>query len=258
MTTVTKLTGVVLPGGGYPNIGSFTEIYVSVTDGLVGLYSIRDSVNFSLKNYAKNGADMTVVGAPTIVDDGAVCNFENCFDTGIPAQNAFTYVALSKATLATSAAQYCMLISNFFKPTTTTNAGDSIGFAWNGTAPRFRCYAQNSASSVVQADAGVAGFSESEVAFFAGMASQDDGARLAFARAGNLSIGNPTAMTTRSTEGAGTILIGGHRAGSGAYPAFGKGIYAAAIYNRAVTNDELATIYSDLKTYAEGRGITTL
>ncbi|HBR6858853.1 hypothetical protein [Klebsiella aerogenes] len=258
MTTVTKLTGVVLPGTGYPNINSFKEIYVSVTSGLLGLYSFRNSLDFSRKNYAENGVDLTIIGAPTLVDGGAVCNYENCFDTGISAQDSFTYIALSKPTLATSAEQYCMLISNYFQPTPTTNAGDSIGFAWNGSAPRFRCYAQNSPSSVVQADAGVAGFSESEVALFAGMASLTDGNRLAFAHAGTLSIGNPTAMSARSTSGAGTILIGGHRAGSGAYPAFGKGIYAAAIYNSAVTNEELGVIYNDLKIYAEGRGITTL
>lgn len=258
MTSVVKLTNVTLPGDGYPNISSFKEIYVSVTDGLVGLYSIRTSITASLKNYADGGSDMTIIGAPTMSDDGAICNYANCFDTGIPAQQAFTFIALAKPNRPTVASQYHMLISNYFQPGGVGNAGDAIAFAYDGSSPRFRSYAQSGLSSVVMADAGIAGFSESEVAFFAGMSSRDDGNRLAFARAGTLSIGTPSAMAARSIEGAGTILVGGHRGLSTSYPAFGKGIYAAAIYNRAVTNAELTTIYNDLKTYAKARGITTL
>ncbi|HHI3296810.1 TPA: hypothetical protein ACP47F_000178 [Klebsiella pneumoniae] len=258
MTNVVKLAGVTLPGDGYPHISSFQEIYLSVTDGLLGLYSIRDSIDLSLKNYADGGSDMTVIGSPTMLDDGAICNYANCFDTGIPAQEAFTFIVLAKPNLPTVPSEYNMAISNYFQPGGAGNSGDSIGFAYNGSSPRFRCYAQNGESAVSIADAGLASFSESEVAFFAGMASLTDGNRLAFARAGTLSIGNATATANRTITGAGTILIGGHRALPTSYPAFGKGIYAAAIYGRAVTNSELTTIYSDMKTYAERRGINTL
>lgn len=259
MSTVTKLTGVTLPGTGYRTLGSFKEIYLSITNGLLGLYSIRNTIEESLVNYANEDLPMTIIGSPTIVDDGAVCNYQNCFDTGITAQSAYTYISLAKPTLSTDAAQNCMLISNYFQPTSGANGGDSIGFANNGTAnPRFRNYAQNSSSSVVFADAGVAPFNESNVAFFAGLTSLSDGVRLAFARDGSLSIGNPTSISARNTTGAGTILIGGHRGPSSFFPAFGNGIYAAAIYDRALTNSELTQCYQDLQFYASKRGRNTI
>lgn len=259
MTTVTKLTGITLPGTGYPDINSFKEIYMSVTSGLIGLYSIRDTLAFSLNNYATGGSPMTVVGAPTMSGDGAVCNYANCFDTGIATQTAYSFLALAKPTLSTDATQNCMIVSSYFQPSAGQNAGDSIGFAANGTTnPRFRNYSQNSTSSVIFADAGVTGFSESSVAFFAGVTSLTDGVRLAFGHGGSLSIGTPTTLSARNITGAGTILVGGHRGPSTFFPAFGKGIYAVAIYNRAITNAEITQGYADLSSYAVDRGITTV
>ncbi len=90
------------------------------------------------------------------------------------------------------------------------------------------------------------------------MASQINGDRLTFAMNGTLSIGDPTAMAAHTTQGAGTILIGGHRGLSTTYPAAGRGTYAEAIYKRDVTNDEPTTIYIRLRTYGAGRRITTV
>ncbi len=99
MTNVVKLAGVTLPGDGYPHISSFKEIYLSVTDGLLGLYSIRGSIGLSLKNYADGGSNMTVIGSPTMQDDGAICNYYKCFDKGIPAHVAFKFISLAKHNL---------------------------------------------------------------------------------------------------------------------------------------------------------------
>ena len=68
MSTVLRLTGVTLPGTGYPTLKSFLDVtpYLPVTSGLLGLYYLRDAGGRELHNYA-GGTPLIKVGNPKLL-----------------------------------------------------------------------------------------------------------------------------------------------------------------------------------------------
>ena len=65
MSNVLRLTGVTLPGTGYPTLKSFLDVTprLPVTAGLLGLYYLRDSGGREIQNYVFGGAPLIKVGS---------------------------------------------------------------------------------------------------------------------------------------------------------------------------------------------------
>lgn len=99
MSNVLRLTGVTLPGTGYPTLKSFLDPkpYLPVTTGLLGLYYLRESPGGEMTNFA-GGPKLTKVGAPQLLQNGAVCSPFNYYDTGIQAQPLGTILAIAVPT----------------------------------------------------------------------------------------------------------------------------------------------------------------
>ncbi len=99
MTNVLRLTGVTLPGTGYPKLKSFLDPtpHLPVTSGLLGLYYLHDSVSSELVNFA-GGPNLTKVGSPQLLENGAMCDHANCYDTNIQAQPLGTVLAIAVPT----------------------------------------------------------------------------------------------------------------------------------------------------------------
>ncbi|MFD3249476.1 hypothetical protein [Rahnella aquatilis] len=260
MTTVIKLNGITLPGGGYPKLSSFESISLSITSGLLGLYSFEDTLSDSLRNYANADLPLTATGAPTFTAGGVVCNIDNCFDTGIAQQSAFTFVAIAKPIKPATNDAGAFLVSDFYSPA-SGYGGDGIGFR-NGSlisgVPVLATFGQNSASNYAASEVSVSAFDINNAAFFIGTGSVDTGLISGAGTNGSLTMGNNTALAARGTTG-GTLLIGGHRRASGTLFKGNTGpIYASAIYNRVLTSDEINTVYSELRQYAANRDLTTV
>lgn len=99
MSNVLRLNGVTLPGTGYPTLKSFLDPkpYLPVTTGLLGLYYLRESPGGETTNFA-GGPKLTKVGAPQLLENGAVCSPGNYYDTGIQAHPLGTILAIAVPT----------------------------------------------------------------------------------------------------------------------------------------------------------------
>ena len=147
MSNVLRLTGVTLPGTGYPTLKSFLDPkpYLPVTTGLLGLYYLRDSLGGEVKNFA-GGANLVKVGAPQLLENGAVCGPTNYYDTGIQAQPLGTMLAIAIPTDApTSLVNSSPVMSNYlpgvygngdllYFGTNFNQSGDVLGAGFSSTA----------------------------------------------------------------------------------------------------------------------------
>lgn len=260
MSTVIKLNGITLPGTGYPKLSSFENISLSITNGLLGLYSFEDTITDSLRNYANADLPMTAVGTPTFTAGGVVCSIDNCFDTHIAQQTAFTFFAVAKPIKPATNDVGAFLISDFYTPT-TGYGGDALGFRAGSIVtgvPVLATFGQNVAANFLAAEVSVNSLDINNAAFFVGRGSVADGLIAGYGSNGTLIMGNNAALATRSTTG-GTLLIGGHRRATGTLFKGNTGpIYASAIYNRVLTSDEINTVYAELREYAANRDLTTV
>lgn len=260
MTAVIKLNGITLPGTGYPKLSSFENISLSITAGLLGLYSFENTLTDSLRNYANADLPMTLVGTPTFNAGGVVCSIDNCFDTHIAQQTAFTFVAVAKPIKPSTNDVGAFLVSDFYSPT-TGYGGDGIGFRAGSIitgVPVLATFGQNSATNYAASEVSVSTLDVNNAAFFVGKGSVATGLISGIGSNGTLTMGANTALSARGTTG-GTLLIGGHRRQTGTLFKGSTGpIYASAIYNRVLTSDEINMVYSELRQYAANRDLTTV
>lgn len=132
MSTVLRLTGVTLPGTGYPTLKSFLDVtpYLPVTSGLLGLYYLRDAGGRELHNYA-GGTSLIKVGNPKLLENGAVCDANNYYDMGIQAQPKGTILAIAMPDSAPSNLVTSIpVVSGYNAPASGSGNGDVL---WVGT-----------------------------------------------------------------------------------------------------------------------------
>lgn len=132
MSNVIRLTGVTLPGTGYPSLKSFLDVtpLLPVTAGLIGLYYLRDSGGREVQNYA-GGAPLIKVGNPTLLAHGALCDVSNYYDMGIKAQPKATMLAIAMPQSApASLVGSIPVISGYNAPASGSGNGDML---WCGT-----------------------------------------------------------------------------------------------------------------------------
>ncbi|EIV2912406.1 hypothetical protein QZQ06_10420 [Serratia marcescens] len=263
MSTVIRLNGVTLPGTGYLHISQFLEIFVSVTDGLKGMYSFTESEEKSLINYA-GGQNLIKYGNPVFTPDGIKVSRQNYFDTGImPSGNGFTHVIVAIPKKDIPVGEGVFIISNYFKPGGTGNGGENSAYALTeiGNA-RWRNYVQVNSAGVVYADMGVSALSDTEPAIWGGVTSIGSGStggnKVFYGFNNNLAIGTAGNVSTINIAGQGTKLIGGHRGPADFFTLESNYVQAVLIYDRALSNDELNQVYHDLRQYGAGRGIAGL
>lgn len=133
MSNVLRLTGVTLPGTGYPTLKSFLDVTprLPVTAGLLGLYYLRDSGGRDTENYVAGGSPLVKVGSPTLLENGAICDPANYYSMGIVAQPAGTILAIAKpATAPTTFATSIPVVSGYNAPANGSGNGDVL---WCGT-----------------------------------------------------------------------------------------------------------------------------
>lgn len=128
MSNVLRLAGITLPGTGYPTLKSFLDPkpYLPVTAGLLGLYYLRDSLGGEVKNFA-GGQDLIKVGAPQLLENGAVCSPANYYDTGIQAHPLGTMLAIAIPTDAPTTLQNSSPVMSNYLPGAYGN-GDLLYF----------------------------------------------------------------------------------------------------------------------------------
>lgn len=239
-----------------------TKVYPPSIDGLLGLYFLGGTLEESLVNRSPNPGvppKATVVGTPTVSDDGVtIKNLTNYLDTGIAETDEMTLIAWhTKANLTFNA------ISNSYY-TRQSGTGYAYGLALRvtgGSDSRRIYYARmgvrassstTANGSSVNSNSGqlttgdeliaVAGrFTENGVEFF----NLSDGTKGALTGVGSGNVRDKCGATFKiGTEG-----VGGANDTAK--------VCGVAIYNRALSDDELAIDFSAwLKTYeARTRGL---
>ncbi|WP_337045547.1 hypothetical protein [Serratia bockelmannii] len=263
MSTVIRLNGVTLPGTGYLHISQFLEIFVSVTDGLKGMYSFSSDENKSLINYA-GGQNLVKHGNIIFTENGVKLSKDNYFDTGImPSAAGFTHIAVAIPKKPSVIDNGCFLVSNYFKPGGTGTGGQATGYVLAAANdPRFRNYVQVNANGWVYGNMGIGFLSDSTPAVWGGVASMGSGSaggtKVVYGYNNNLAIGNGGNVSAISIAGQGTKLIGGHRGPSTEFNDETNYVQAVLIYDRALSDVELNQVYQDLRQYGAGRGIAGL
>lgn len=133
MSNVLRLTGVTLPGTGYPTLKSFLDVTprLPVTAGLLGLYYLRDAGGREIQNYVSGGAPLIKVGSPTLLENGAVCDPNNYYSMNMQARPQGTILAIARpksapASLVTS----IPVVSGYNAPANGSGNGDVL---WCGT-----------------------------------------------------------------------------------------------------------------------------
>lgn len=210
MTAVLKLSGVTLPGTGYPNIVSFLSaapsIDLPVKTGLVGLYILAGNEADSIYNHANSEIPLIKVGLPTINLFGASVSRDNCFNSQLVPTANMTFMAIAKPLKVAANADAALLISNF---TTAGPSGDSLGFR-GATPSQSGVYGGLTPSGVSQSFNDISTANTANWNFFAGTIDANGAAKPFWGRDGSLVVGSPVDSGDRGVVTSRTLRIGGH------------------------------------------------
>lgn len=133
MSNVLRLTGVTLPGTGYPSLKSFLDVTprLPVTAGLLGLFYLRDAGGREIQNYVSGGAPLIKVGSPELLENGAICDTNNYYSMNFNARSQGTILAIAKPQSAPSNFSTSIpIISGYNAPASGSGNGDVL---WTGT-----------------------------------------------------------------------------------------------------------------------------
>lgn len=252
MSGILNLDDITLPAGpAYKNISEFLRVSLSVTSGLVGLYQFGGSLAASLENIANPAAPLTAVGAPTISTIGATLDKTACFDTGFADTADLTFIAVAKPLNAAAAAQNIM-IGNY------ADAAPSGALLYQNAATTAALRVTNGTGSAQTGAGSDATITPDYTKYniFSGRAEvAGAGAmKVGWSHDGVLTAGTQVTLTGR-TPVARNLRIGGSY--STGFPG-SRQFLGAAIWNRSISDAELATVVAELRTFYTALGITTL
>ena len=213
------------------------ENIVSVTSGLLGSYFLGSE---NSNTYNRYGAEnLSVVGAPTINSQSAICSPADGFDTKFFDQENQTLIAVVK-----KAAGQRALISNF--SVSSPSAGTLMYFNNGNLSVQYAV-----GTNMAQASTTLPG-SNGEVLFCACTVSTTGAASYA-GNGATLSFGTVASTGRRVLPAAVSMKIGAHN-----YTGVVTGsseIYGAQIYNRVLSPAELQEMYETLKSIYGGYGV---
>ncbi|WP_152035087.1 hypothetical protein [Pseudomonas ovata] len=253
MTTALKLTDVILPGSGYPNIRDFVAPVFPHASGLVGLYTFGPRPELSLVNHANDGLPLIVHGTPASNSDGVTVSKLGYLDTQLPQTSEFTVISLCLPLLAASYLDGQLLFSNY-KPGDATQ-GESVAFFGTASNPSIASVGSflNITGNAVAAKplAMPASISTTRHAAFAARVSLDGSTKVFVLDNGVLSAGASTAVA-RLPPVSRSMLIGpGYVSTSswaGALTVKVLAVWHGALNDQQITDNlnYLATLYEDL------------
>ncbi|EMH1202251.1 hypothetical protein V6A83_003702 [Serratia marcescens] len=104
-----------MPGVGFPKASDFETIAldVPVKSGLLGAYFTTEYTADPLYNYADPTKPLKKIGNPLFEGPYAVCNAQNCLDTGIPSQNEMSVISIALRSDTAASAGQGMVVSNY-------------------------------------------------------------------------------------------------------------------------------------------------
>ncbi|MFP7323745.1 hypothetical protein [Serratia marcescens] len=220
-----------MPGVGFPKASDFETMAldVPVKLGLLGAYFTTEYTADALYNYADPTKPLKKIGSPQLDGPYAVCNAQNCFDTGIPSQNEMSVISIAlRSDTAVSTGQG-MVVSNY----------DGVG----GDSLRLT-------DTSVVANAWVTAGLTNAITPIVNIPNTDFVIATGQFNPGRSVSGfyDPTAknIVSKSSLGAGrqvqsnTLLIGGHR-GAGQFTGWAH-VSVVLVFNRLLTVDEYKSI----------------
>lgn len=225
------------------NVGS---IRYPVLRGLLGAY-IFDSVVNQLVNWAPGGSPLTKVGTPTTNPlSVTVSGGTNYFDTGVLETSDMTLVAIFKKENATSQ-------TSVFGNRNSDAAVASIGTSINKYANLAHLeMGQTGGASAVQHS--LAGVADGAAVFAAVRAiGSTTVIRGSMGHGGTLVHGDAGTGYVRQVEPAVTMKVG---PGPGIAWANACDIYAAAVHNLVLSDEEISQVYTFMRTKYAALGVT--
>lgn len=255
MSNLLKLSGVTLPGDGYPKLFDFVPLDLPVKDGLVGLFRFGYSIEKSRRNLVNDAQSLSVVGAPTINPVGAALNNANCFDSPLKSSANMTIISVARMIHVTSALAGAVLVSSQAQEG-AIGRGDDLYIGGTATPERRVTLSAGHDTGVTGVSTDIPGSVVGEWNLFAGRVNSDGVVQTGFARA-NLPMvwGAETDVGTRSVSTTRGLRIGG------AYYAHnGETEHAlVAIFNQTLAREQIEEIRAYLRdVWGPAFGIDTL
>lgn len=244
---------------------SFEENAVSylppVPEGLMYWGFLNDSLSKVGRNFAPGGRPAAVVGSPPVTAKGVVLTSANHIQTAVNQTSAFTLIAVSHPVV--DGAESGMFISNYTSPRAGGVAGTSFGVSLYVQAddvaagtfvPRLNVSSFSGApgASSVLNQATLPPTDITKPAFLVGTFDAAD----KIVRLQNLSAGTNAAAAAFNDAvdiGITPFKIGASPLST--YPNKAKNFHFAAIYNRKLTDDEVALVYARVKAYLAARNV---
>lgn len=243
MTGVLNL-GLVLPGAGYPKGYTFEQLALpaAVLGGLVGLYQLGGSESASLLNNVAGGPSLLSVGAPEVAGGEARLSVATgYYDTQLPETEAFSILAVARPGGGNEAMQIATYGSG-------SPAGTSLRIDMTAT----RLGTIDGTATLRQRVTNLSTPNADELYLVAGT-GDTIGLSLYLGQRGATVTGG-TAYTGR------TVLPRTWRIGA----SYDTGVVsqariaAAAIWNRRLTDAEMAAAFIAIRAHFAASGVTTL
>lgn len=254
MTNALRLSGVTLPGTGYPKKKNFVVPDFPVGTGLIGLYVIGGTESFSLINHANASLPMLKVGAPTVGDLGAATSQANCFDTQIAGSESLTVIVVAKPVLAATSATGYLPISNYML-VGGVSTGDSLAFSNVSGTNKALAYIGKS-GGVNGVDVSIAAADPAEWNGFAARFRSNGAAKLWWSSDGIISASSESATAVRSVQSR-TLRVGGHYEDT-LFQGTGE-VQMAAVFAAELSDSDVAANLEYLSTvYGPSIGVSTL
>lgn len=243
MTGVLNL-GLTLPGAGYPKAYTFEQLTLpaAVTGGLVGLYQLGGSESASLLNNVSSGPSLLSVGAPEVAGGEARLSVATgYYDTQLPETEAFTLLVAARP----GGGNEAMQIANY-------GSGTPVGSSLRLDMTATRLGTPDGAGALKQRATNLATPNADEIYLVAG-AADTAGLSLYLGQRGATAIGTQT-HTGR------TVLPRNWRIGASYDTSVVSQarIATAAIWNRRLTDSEMAAVFIAIRAHFAASGVTTL
>lgn len=258
MTNALKLSGITLPGGGYPRLINFVPpVMAAGGEALVGLYTFGADADASLRNWADQTKPLTKVGAPAIQNLGVTVGPAGYYDTGFGSTIGLTFLAIAKPNVAASNAVGQMIVSNFLAGT-PLQSGDSLGFgAPPGIGSAVSVYGgKTTENGIATHPLPLTGADTADWNSFVGRIKPTGEEHVWWSRDGAVAQTAESPAATRAVVTSRTLRIGRE------YQSLFNGtaeIMMVAIFNRALTDAEVTANLTYLRAeYGPAHGVTTL
>lgn len=253
--------GLILKAAGANFEANAVSYIPPVADGLLYWGFLNDSVEKLGRNFAPEGAPVSVVGVPPVTSAGAVLDKNNHIKTQIQQTPSLTLIAVGNPLV--DGAEQGMFISNYTSARPSGVAGTSFGASLycnnDASAGTFHAVATVSSFSGVGGSASnvksafIYGMDITKTAF---LAMTIDGTEK-IVRAYNLgtSVSEATPAFSEAIDlGVTPFEIGGCPLTT--YINNPRHLHFAAIYNRKLSKAELDLIYARVKPYLAARGVS--